>query len=494
MMKEEYKLPIYLQGKLEESDTTHLIAELDGRKVISCIPSPEDVYNAVLRLKDVSRTLEDRYTIRELAEILDGARDAFFGTDRYADTVSILEITTGRSREVVKEDLNKLEEFMDKHYLQAMIKDAEGGYRGIFDRPVSKIMDLVYKRRKPLGVVFHHLAGNSPMVTTSVVIGVLTKNANLVKTGSGDPATSVYLADAINDVDEKVGETIAVFYWPATIDGELNEIYYRIFPETPAEVLIDGVACWGGETSINTIKKLANASGVKIIEHGPKYSIDIMFDVPAEDSIYRNLLRDSIVSHDQNACISTRVIFVKGDGKKVAENIARYFEKIKEEYPNTSSTVGEVIGKRIVYLKREGAKIYTPPKNSPDWTVVYLPKNTELTLNDIDACMNRFLVVKEIESLDDISEFIRRNNLERYMQVAGIYPDTYLSNPEVTERLWNLGFSKLSKIGEHQIFYPGASHDDVVPLLEFTRYVTADKHNLVTKTLKRLYGLVSRNR
>ena len=80
------------------------------------------------------------------------------------------------------------------------------------------------------------------------------------------------------------------------------------------------------------------------------------------------------------------------------------------------------------------------------------------------------------------------------MQVAGIYPDNCLSNPETTEKLWNLGFSKLSKIGEHQVFYHGASHDNVIPLLEFTRYVTADKHNSVTKMLKKLYGLLSKNK
>ncbi len=488
---EVYSLPNYVQGKMKEEGTTYVLSENKRGKVVSRVPSSEEVYQTIRGLKETQKSLENKYTIRELAEVIDSGGGSFFNTDRHQDVLSILEITTGRSREVLKEDLDKLREFMSKKYLDKMIEDSEGDYKGIFDRPVSKFTDLVYRQRKPLGVVFHHLAGNSPMVTTSLVLGALTKNASIAKTGSGDPATSLYLADAINEADKQVGKSMAVFYWPAKVDGSLNDIYSVIFPTDPTECLIDGVACWGDEESVSTIKKLANHAGIKIIEHGPKYSLDVLLEVPRDgdaEKIFYNLLKDSVVSHDQGACISTRVVFVVGrDGKKVAEALNNTFGRIEEEYPNKSMSVGEVIGKRLQYVGNKGVEIYTPPRNKPAWTVVYLPKDTELSLADVNACMNRFLIVKEVENLNEITEFIEKSNLKRYMQVCGVYPPEKLNETEITDALWRAGFSKLSPVGEHSVFYPGASHDGMNDLVEFTKYVSADKHNFFTKLMKKLF-------
>ncbi|MFX1338643.1 MAG: acyl-CoA reductase [Promethearchaeota archaeon] len=161
--------------------------------------------------------------------------------------------------------------------------------------------------------------------------------------------------------------------------------------------------------------------------------------------------------------------------KGFAKMLAKGFEKIDEILPRAHLTSVDSLStakKReyffMNYSINKAARIFTPPKNKLDWTVIYfrdLPK-----MKEIDMCQDRFVIVTRIFNIQNLIYSIRKEKLQKYMQTVSIYgTDDFVK--KVAEDLSLIGAYRFPRIGEHNIQPVGAPWDGHYVLQDMIKWV-----------------------
>ena len=158
-----------------------------------------------------------------------------------------------------------------------------------------------------------------------------------------------------------------------------------------------------------------------------------------------------------------------------AKILADSMKKIDVQYPRAYMTQadGMAMAKKREYFAmkyeiKDEAIILTPKKNPLNWTVVYL--RNPPTLEEIDMCQDRFIVVTRIANIQDLVHFLRREKLLQYLQTFSIYgTDQFVE--DVAEELSLLGAARFPRVGEHNLQKIGAPWDGHYVLNDMVRWV-----------------------
>ncbi|MCX6822107.1 MAG: hypothetical protein NTW30_05005 [Candidatus Aenigmarchaeota archaeon] len=479
-MENTVSIPSFIQGELNESGN-NIYEEFKDEEVKLKLklfePTSENLRQIVSNLRNEIQNSHNR-TTKEIIEILGNVGERWKKSDQYKQCLELLPTIYNRPRLTVEGDLKTFEYFLRSDTLNLLINHEFEAYnildKWIFDKGI-------WKRRQPHGLVFHNLAGNSPMVALSEIVGVLTKNVNLVKTASDDPLTPEKIAEVIFEEDKTLGRRLSVVYWKGEVDKKPNELYSVLFPTDFQESPIDAVTFWGSMYSVTTGKRIAAKAGIPVIEHGPKYSFDVIIeDQNLPENLYMEIVGRDIIPHEQEACNSSRVVFVKplekNGGIKIAKGLTDAFEKNQEMNPkkNEEFEYKKTMSLRFSYFpdKLEGkADVLVPRGGKVYWTVVYLNQERKLQRADLDACMRRFIIVKEVGNEDEIIDFIKENNLKKYIQRVGIY-GTEHARTRLADQLTLYGADSITYTGMLSIKMPGETHDGFYNLPKFTRLCT----------------------
>jgi len=440
--------------------TTPSIRIIGEQAVTIHQPTPEGISQIIKYLKSRSAAFR-KIPACELIEIFDEVQKLWQKGKYRQQYLTIMRDLVGHSEGLLELELDISTSFLSALISREFMKKELGSVESV-DQWVDN--GYVRIRRHPLGFIFHNLAGNASAVpTASIFSGMITKNVNLVKSPGDDPYFPALFAESLKQVDKRVLDGLAVVHWP----GSAAEYYDSVFSERP-----DGIVHWGGKETLSAISAHAGKYGIKLIQHGPKISF-VVVDVYEKD-LGEKIAHDAVI-WEQKACLSPRVVFAQSNfAERLAEDIFAGFEKVATLFPKivTPDLSSQILAKRQSYMldvevEGNGKVLYN--KNSHS-TVVY--KKTPVTEADIDSCMDRFVIVNAVQSLNDVLDFLANPGLKAYLQTLG-----YNGNDDCfKEQATLLGFSHITKIGQMNVHMPGYSHDGISNLVELTTLASDQKN------------------
>lgn len=212
-------------------------------------------------------------------------------------------------------------------------------------------------RAFPLSPLLHVVSGNTPHAAfQSVVRGLLIGSRNRVKLPSSGLPEFQHWIDSL----------------PPLL-GDLIEVRNDL----PAPWLNSaGAVIFGNLSTLTSFRQLLPA-GIRLIEHGPKLSIAVIFQA---DPRAAALLAQDILAHDQRGCLSVQAVYVEG-GPAVAKNFANQLATVLENAraaqprkPISLSESGAISNSRELarFRAANGADVTLWQSSvNTQWTVVY---------------------------------------------------------------------------------------------------------------------------
>ncbi|MBN2878712.1 MAG: hypothetical protein JXN65_03685 [Clostridia bacterium] len=158
-------------------------------------------------------------------------------------------------------ELEAAKQMLNKEYLEKRIK---------MELPQTKVREFVpYGRKtpvknivKPLGVLFHIVAGNvDALPVFSVIEGLLTGNINILKLPGNDNGLSIAFLKKLVEIEPQLKDYIYVFDYPSDEIESMQKM----------ALLSDAIIIWGGDSAVESVRKMAKPD-TKIIEWGHKIS------------------------------------------------------------------------------------------------------------------------------------------------------------------------------------------------------------------------------
>ncbi|MFH1618954.1 MAG: aldehyde dehydrogenase family protein, partial [bacterium] len=371
---------------------------------------------------------------------------------------------------VIEKSLDTLSGLLDRHELSRRM-DLELFLPYAMETPVERRNYDGLVRAVPKGVVLHVGAGNVFLgIIDSLILGLLTRNVNLVKTSTAGSHFAVLFAQALKKCDPKglIADSISVMTWP----GGQTELENAILG------YCDAVFVWGGTEAVQAYRKLAPA-GTHVTGFGPKISLGIATEDAVKNdgmaSIAEKIARD-VSLWDQSACASPHTLyFICPDRKKwdavlgsFAIEAEKSFRKMQKELPQGKMSPDEKveITKARQLAKVDEALGCAFQKSSfprTHWTVI-----CEKTGSFRISPLNRVLYAKCAVSL----EKVRKNLLpyRGYAQSVGV-AGTLEDRKKIATLFAPLGIARVTCLGEMLSSVTGSPHDGTFPMRELVSWI-----------------------
>jgi len=400
----------------------------------------------------------------EIIAVLDAAGKLFTKGGRYyKKAFDHLCQTVPFSKEAIEATLAIIPTILAKAELEKRLR-LELGLEGMMDRcPVRYGYDG-FLTAAPKGVVLHVGAGNVFLgVVDSLVMGLLTKNVNVVKTATNGSAFAVLFAQALKEADEKgiVSGSVAILSWP----GGSTDI------EEKATSLSDIVLVWGGAAAQEAYKKIAPAS-VTVLGFGPKVSMGV---VTEKNLLGRGLeysagrVARDVGTWDQAACASPHTLYIISPEMKKSPTLQKeYLQKITEAFNAFAKKMpqGRLSPDEQVEITkaRELAKIDRASGTAQSassfpatsWTVIFEDDPAFRV-----SPLNRVLYIKCVEKPEEVLK--QMMPFKGYIQTVGIAGS--LRERQRLGRLFaKAGIARVTRLGDMLEAPAGSPHDGMFPL------------------------------
>ncbi len=240
----------------------------------------------------------------ELVEILGAGGEALIG-DLDGDAVRLVAANARMSPAMVAEIVDGMAASWNGDALRRLV-EAEFADPRVLDGFVAEGGRAV--RAAGPGLALHLGAGAVPGVTvTAMIRALLVKSAVLAKPGAGDVVLARRFARTLQRIDARVGAAVAVQYWPG--GGEGWEGWERELFRA-----VDQIVVYGSDATIEAVRARAPAS-TRLVEHAHRVGVAVVDPRGALDSASQ--AARAAVLFDQRGCVSTQLVFVLGDGRRV---------------------------------------------------------------------------------------------------------------------------------------------------------------------------------
>jgi hypothetical protein len=297
-------------------------------------------------------------------------------------------------------------------------------------------------------LLVHIAAGNIPNpALTSIVFGVLTRSAQVVKCSSQAGAGSFLprlFAHSLYDAEPKLGACLEIVAWRGG-QGALEEV---LFGEA------DCVTATGSDETLAAIRQRLPARA-RFLGHGHRVSFGYVAAGALSGFSARQVASraaSDVVAWNQLGCLSPHVIYVEAGGavaadafaEMLADELARREEtEPRGEVPKEAAAT--IASRRAFYEVRAAHSPDTrfwQSRNSTAWTVVY-EADGRFQL----SCLNRFIYVKCVPDL--------KTALEGADSVRGRVSTVGLAAPEERAREYAMqlaqwGVTRVCPIGQMQ--------------------------------------------
>lgn len=221
------------------------------------------------------------------------------------------------------------------------------------ERFVTESSDIKIGR----GVAFHIAPSNVPVnYAYSLLTGLLTGNANVVRIPSKDfPQVSI-INEAINEALEEYPDMkpyICLVRYGR--DQKVNDMF---------SALADTRIIWGGDNTIAEIRKSPLGPRTGEITFADRYSLAVIdskkyLEVSDKERLAEEFYNDTYLS-DQNACTSPRLVVWLGDKKEEAKDLFWKYEHdlVKKKYQFQSIMgINKLTSSYLMSVAKEGVHV-----------------------------------------------------------------------------------------------------------------------------------------
>lgn len=321
-------------------------------------------------------------------------------------------------------------------------------------------------RARPLGALCHVAAGNIFLGSVdSLVMGLITKNVNVLKISRQDRVFPFIFLDALLEEDRSgiLSSSIAITSWSHS-NREMMDLVGRRF---------DGILLFGGEDAVKTYRAIASP-GTEVLAFGPKISWGLIREglSPSRlEGAVKGFAMD-VALWEQRACTSCQNIFVQGQelGESVGEMLHRELSSLEVSMPQDSLSLDEAVDIR---RERESAFWDQTQGKRRIWEgsghTVILGRGSSV----VPSPLNRTVFISVV---DDWRDILKGDLVDMgyYMSTVGLaVPDDVMD--ETMEEIQKLGVLRFCLPGIMGLGADGkASHDGVYLALNLVRLVNRE--------------------
>jgi hypothetical protein len=324
------------------------------------------------------------------------------------------------------------------------------------------------RRAQPRGLLVHWVAGNVPLLgMISVVQGLLTKNANLVKVSRQNAGILPFFLSALSQVRYRRPDGTEI---DGTLLTDAVRAIYTDRADTAAATALSTAAdlrvAWGGREAVEAIMNLPRRFGTEDIVFGPKTSFAVVgAEMLVSEAIARpvaaSVARDT-VALGQRGCNSPHTVFVERGGvlgpeafaALLGEELGRAARKVQ---PDTAPQEAfQILGWRAEYDMR-GQAWYG---EGVRWSVFYGDEDRGLATQ----CYGRTLFVRPVDNVFEVAELCSVNT-----QTAGLAVGE--RKLELADALTARGVERCPDVGLMSLYE--APWDGMYPMDRMVRWVSA---------------------
>lgn len=446
-------LPVIINGKkIMDGERHEFRYESDFTVTI-----PKVTETMLQEINEVNSKAVHDMTVSDISEFLGRVGD-LWRNENYSvrqECVKYTSMATGYSEEMINFDMYNIPELLVRPYIGDML-DMELGDRNRLDEWERRGSSLIHC--EPLGKMLHIMVGNVPIASIySLLRGIITKNANIIKLPRRDLITCMYFCYSLIDADpdSPITKALSVLTWIGGQDSVEDKLIN----------MSDAICVWGSEAAVAAIRSKITY-GKKLLEYGPRRSLQIIGEV-ITDAERREAARGTafdICMYDQEACFSTQIIYIKGSAEKFAQDLAEELRHFK--YPKGYTSADHQASVQIVRKNAifEGNKVIAP--DDTEWTIVIMNKVTLIESHPL----SRTVFIMPIQDYDEILPFVSRAT-----QTVAVYPEKL--RYEIRDRFTLKGVDRVVESGKAWEPRLGSSHDGTNALHDMVRWVCMDRES-----------------
>ena len=335
----------------------------------------------------------------------------------------------------------------------------ELGTTSPFEIKKSDFTSRNFEAWKPMGVLVHITAGNSPIVAPMAAVeGLLSGNINIIKTASNTGYFPLVFLEELSKY-----YNLKKFIFLFAISSKQTELLQKMLD------CADCISVWGSEDAVDSIRKSA-PKGIPVVPWGHRISFGYVTKSQINKQTADELAK-SICRNNQQSCSSPQCVFVDTESVEDIDTFANLLstslEQAKSVYPMPDPDI------------HQQAEI----------SAVTLQHKTDLCFNDGDLIQDsdytyRILINYDTKFMPSplfrtiwlsplpnhkITSTIRK--MRGYLQTAGLSCNLdeleYISNI-----LYRGGVTRITPIGSMSESYSGEPHDGVYALPRFMKRVS----------------------
>ena len=357
---------------------------------------------------------------------------------------------------------------INESQLQALIEQDLGHLKRL-DQPCLNPSDPSGQRMSMAfgpELMVHIGAGMLPnAIWTHMILGVLTKSAQLIKCPSGASFLARMFAHSLYDADPKLGTCLEVAEW----EGGNHELESVVFEEA------DTITATGSDATLKEIHQRVPHDKT-LLSYGHKVSGAWITKGALEGLGTRKLLHkavDDIVAWNQMGCLSPHVIYVEDNPDlppiQFAERLADALRDREVEEPRgplSATSSARIASRRSFYAIRSAhtpGTAFWESSDGTEWTVVYEEDPIFQT-----SCLNRFIYVKKVESLKQVIDGMENMHGKVSTMALAAMP---IEAEAIIEVLGQWGVSRVCSLGTMQTPPLGWRHDGRPALADLVRWI-----------------------
>lgn len=403
---------------------------------------------------EIEMALTNHVDIREVIEACGAMSDRI----RSGDTARYVEAMRKDDVDDAGPTLRSLADALDRDALCTKLR-AELGTEDPFVPTRINSWDQIFEAWRPMGVLVHITAGNSPIVAPMATVeGLLTGNINIVKCASNLGAfAAAFLEDLCRD---------------RGFADHVNLLAISSKEKERVELLLDRADCvsvWGGEDAVESVRSMT-PRGIPVVAWGHKISFAYLVPEHITPEAMDELAF-SVCRNDQQSCSSPQCALVDTDDRaeidRAARMLADALDRARGSYgvahPDDAQaaeimTVTEVHRCDLFFndgdVVMDGGNTY---RILVSYTTKFMPSPLFRTVWLSPLPRNR--IVSGLRGM------------RSYLQTAGIACGIE-DLAELSDLLYAAGVDRVTPLGSMSASYTGEPHDGRFALPQFMRRVS----------------------
>lgn len=356
-----------------------------------------------------------------------------------------------------KRELRTAKQMLSRQYLEHRLDVELGNKRDVQFTPLDRNFTVTHSL-KPLGVLFHIVAGNvDALPVFSVIEGLLTGNINILKLPGSDNGLSVSILQKLIEIEPLISDYIYVFDYP-------SEDAYSI--KKMADVT-DAIIIWGGDDAVSSVRKLASPN-TRIIEWGHKISFAYVSGDVTDEQLAG--IAYNICDTNQLYCSSCQGIYLDthdfNEVSAFAEKFSRILDNTAKVMPSQSNIFLQAQKTIEAYTEQlESIRIKKQVFKTDTCCVIAYDDRTLTPSYMFHSCW-----VKPLPKENILSELLKYKN---HLQTAALVCEPNL-RPELESLLSKTGIVRISNGKNMSLGYCGMPHDGEFSLLRYMKVVSIE--------------------